>query len=111
MKFSQGVDVLIHEVVDPVALRKLKPSEKLFQAIVGHHTTPEQAGEIFTRVKPRLALFSHSAGTSSIVDQTRKSYSGRVEIGEDLMVIDIGEEVRLKRAQRHAAEMSTRCRR
>lgn len=101
VKFSQGVDVLIHEVVDPVALRKLKPSEKLFQAIVGHHTTPEQAAEIFTRVKPRLAVFSHTAGTSSVVDQTRKSYSGRVEMGEDLMVIDIGEEVRLKRAQTH----------
>jgi hypothetical protein len=52
VKHCQGVDVLIHEVIDDQALRKLVPGEQLLKAIVGHHTTPEQAGQIFDRVKP-----------------------------------------------------------
>lgn len=55
----------------------------------------EQAAGIFTRVAPKLAVFSHSPGTSAIVEQTRRLYRGRVEMGRDLMVIDIGDEVRV----------------
>ena len=36
-------------------------------------------------------------GTAAIAEQTRRSYPGRVEMGEDLMLIDIGAEVRVKR--------------
>ena len=93
----KGVDVLIHEAIDPELLRKLVSSEPLLKSIVERHTTPEQAADIFSRVSPRLAVFSHSPGTAAIVEQTRRQYSGRVEMGEDLMVIDIGDEVRVKR--------------
>jgi ribonuclease Z len=94
---SKGVDVLIHEAVDEVSLKKLAPSQRLFDAIVGHHTTPEQAADIFRRVSPRLALFSHAAGGAAVVERTRRTYPGRVEFGEDLMVIDIGDEVVVRR--------------
>ena len=52
VKHCQGVDVLIHQVTDDEALCKLAVSEQLLKAIVGHHTTPEQAGQIFDRVRP-----------------------------------------------------------
>jgi ribonuclease Z len=94
----KGVDVLIHEAIDADLLRKLVPDEQRRQAIVARHTTPEQAARIFSRVSPRLALFSHSPGTAAIIDQTRRAYPGRVEMGEDLMVIDIGADVRVTRA-------------
>jgi ribonuclease Z len=94
----KGVDVLIHEAIDADLLRKLIPDEQRRQAIVARHTTPEQAARIFSRVSPRLALFSHSPGTAAIIDQTRRAYPGRVEMGEDLMVIDIGADVRVTRA-------------
>ena len=97
VKFSKGVDLLIHEVVDEVSLKKLAPSQRLFEAIVGHHTTPEQAADIFRRVSPRLALFSHAEGGGAVVERTRRTYPGRVEFGEDLMVIDIGDEVVVRR--------------
>ena len=93
VNFSKGVDVLIHEAVDEVSLKKLVPSQRLFEAIVGHHTTPEQAADIFRRVSPRLALFSHAEGGAAVVERTRRTYPGRVEFGEDLMVIEIGDEV------------------
>jgi ribonuclease Z len=97
--FAKGVDVLVHEAIDPDALRKLVPSQRLYEAIVGHHTTPEQAADIFRRVSPRLAVFSHTPGTPAILERTRRSYSGRVELGEDLMEIAIGEEVVVSRRQ------------
>ena len=94
----KGVDVLIHEAIDPDVLRRLIPDNQRVDAIVARHTTPEQAATVFTKVSPRLAVFSHSPGTAAIVEQTRRSYSGRVQMGEDLMVIDIGAEVRVKLA-------------
>jgi ribonuclease Z len=92
----KGVDVLIHEAIDLETLRKLVSNQQLVASIVARHTTAEQAAGIFSRVSPRLAVFSHSPGTAAIVEQTKRSYSGRVEMGEDLMVIDIGDEVRVR---------------
>jgi len=94
--FCKGVDVLIHEAIDLDVLRRLVPNQQRMEAIVARHTTPEQAAGIFSRVSPRLAVFSHSPGTVAIVEQTKRSYSGRVEMGEDLMVIDIGGDVRVR---------------
>ena len=94
----KGVDVLIHEAIDLEVLRRLVPDKIRMGAIVERHTTPEQAAGVFSKVSPRLAVFSHSPGTPAIVEQTRRSYPGRVEMGEDLMVIDIGAELRVKLA-------------
>lgn len=94
----RGVDVLIHEAIDEDVVRKLVQSDQeLVDAIVGHHTTPEQAAEIFRRVGPRLAVFSHIPPASAILERTRRSYSGRVEYGQDLMVIDVGADVVVRR--------------
>ena len=91
----KGVDVLIHEAIDVDVLRRLVPDKSRMDAIVTRHTTPEQAASIFSKVSPRLAVFSHSPGTAAIVEQTRRSYGGRVAMGEDLMVVDVGTEVRV----------------
>lgn len=95
--FSEGVDVLIHEVIDPGAFRVENPSTSTerIQTVVAHHTTPEQAGTIFARVKPKLAVYSHivPGGTTGLIDLTRKKYSGPLEVGEDLMRVEVGEKV------------------
>jgi ribonuclease Z len=102
IRFSQGADVLIHEVIDPEAFRAKNPSmsEERLRAIAGHHTTAEQAGTIFSRVKPKLAVYSHivPGDTTSLIPLTRKTYSGPLEVGEDLMTIEIGEGVVVHRA-------------
>ena len=99
--FSQGADVLIHEVIDPQAFRAKNPSvsEERFRAIAGHHTTAEQAGTIFSRVKPKLAVYSHivPGDTTSLLPSTRKTYSGPLEVGEDLMSVEIGGQVVVNR--------------
>ena len=63
--------------------------------------TPEQAGEVFARTKPRLAVYSHIvqpiASEQDLVPPTRKTYGGPVEVGEDLMVIEVGEKIKIRR--------------
>jgi ribonuclease Z len=50
---------------------------------------------VFARVKPRLAVYSHvvPGDTPNLIPLTRKAYSGPLEVGEDLMSIEIGEKV------------------
>ena len=98
VKACHGVDLLIHEAIDQDVVRKLVANnDQLFEAIVAHHTTPEQAADIFRRTAPRLAVFSHIPPVSAILERTRRSYKGRVEYGEDLMVIDVGDEIVVRR--------------
>jgi len=97
IRFSQKADVLIHEVIDPATFRGKNPtmSAERLQAIVGHHTTAELAGTIFTQVKPKLAVYSHivPGDSTDLVPLTRKTYFGPLEVGEDLMSLEIGEGV------------------
>jgi ribonuclease Z len=83
--------------MDPDAFRLRNPamSAERVRSILGHHTTPEQAGTVFARAKPKLALYSHIGppDASDLIPLTRKTYSGPLEVGEDLMSIDIGEKV------------------
>jgi ribonuclease Z len=103
---STGVDVIVHEVIAaPPALLEQSATAR---RIVGFHTLPEDAGRIFARVRPRLAVYSHvvllttdpafpAPAVTELVPRTRSTYSGPLEVGEDLMAIEIGREVRVRR--------------
>jgi ribonuclease Z len=101
IKFAQGTDVLIHEVIDPEAFGENTDPDSREQRkkIIEHHTTPEQAGIVFTRVKPKLAVYSHIVppDVPEVVPHTRKTYSGPLEVGEDLMSIEIGDKIEVRR--------------
>lgn len=89
IRFSRGVDLLIHEV-------SASP-----QTGVAVHVTPEEAGQVFDRVKPKLAVYSHiilppNFTLSDLVARTRQTYKGPLEVGEDLMVIIVGETVKIQ---------------
>lgn len=103
VQFSHGVDLLIHEVVateDQFVALTGRSVERLRQ-IIAHHTTPEEAGEIFSRVNPKLAVYSHlvppSVKPEDLIASTRKTYAGALEVGEDLMTIEVGEEIQVRR--------------
>jgi ribonuclease Z len=104
IRFAQGTDLLIHEVIDPEMFRAQAPLLNAEQAssVIAHHTTPEQAGAIFTQVKPKLAVYSHivPGDAPNVLSLTRKTYSGPLELGEDLMSIEIGEKVEVRRPMR-----------
>jgi len=93
---AQGTDLLVHEVT--AASGSAAESAAQLKRISANHTTPEQAGEVFTRVKPRLAVYNHlllfgGATAEDLIPATRKKYSGPLAVGQDLLQIDIGESV------------------
>lgn len=105
IKHAQGVDLLVHELGrwkdDPLLsgtpgelLPNSRQTREQVRTIAAHHTDGAEAGRVFERVKPKLALFSHyNAAPAATLPLVRQSYSGPVEFGEDLMTIDIGEDV------------------
>ena len=98
---AQGTDIVIHEVA--AAREEMLAFDERIQLILDHHTTPEEAGIVFDRVGPKLALYSHLTLLSSpespevtveeLIQRTRTNYSGRLLVGEDLMRLEIGESV------------------
>ena len=104
IKYGQGADLLVHEVaIAPPALMQ----EVSIQRIVAHLTTPREAGTVFAQTRPKLAAFTHlvflasdkipASTIADLVAQTRETYDGPLEVGEDLMQFDIGESVRIIR--------------
>jgi ribonuclease Z len=69
--------------------------------ILDQHVSPEQAGGVFSKVRPRLAVYSHiippNATEADLIAPTRKTYSGPLELGEDLMAIEVGERIELRK--------------
>jgi ribonuclease Z len=98
VRYGQGADLLVHEVA---MARPELLSEPYIQRIVNHHTSPQEAGQVFAQTQPRLAVFTHlvmlASGTVSaptvddLVAATRQTYSGPLEVGEDLMSFELGE--------------------
>lgn len=101
IRHAQGVDLLIHEVAAPETFVRAGTPPERAKSVVAHHVTPEQAGEIFSRTKPKLAVYSHivlpTATEQDLIPPTRKTYAGPLELGEDLMVIEVGEKVVVRR--------------
>ena len=106
IRVARGADLLVHEVA--WAKPELQKSSEAARVILSLHTTPEQAGNVFTRVGPKLAVYSHivlvttdpkfaEPTTADVLELTRKTFSGNLEIGEDLMTIDIANGMKVQR--------------
>ena len=100
IQHSQGVDVLVHEVT--AAAGSAVESPEQLKRIGNNHTTPEQAGEVFSRVRPKLAVFNHlllfgGATAEDLIPATRNKYLGPLIVGEDLLQIEIGKSVEARR--------------
>jgi ribonuclease Z len=98
IKHATGTDLLIHEVF---AMSEQMAKLPQLRPIAAHHTSPEEAGTVFSRVKPKLAAYSHIVllGTDvrELSTRTQSAYQGPLEIGEDLMRFTIGDRVVTKR--------------
>jgi ribonuclease Z len=104
IKYGTGSDLLIHEV----AIARPELMSNLFaQFIIAHHTSPHDAGRVFAQAKPKLAAYTHlvflsnekvtEATLDDLVAQTRETYNGPLEVGEDLTSFEIGETVTVHR--------------
>jgi ribonuclease Z len=104
IRHAQGVDLLVHEVAAPETFERAGVRPERATSVIEHHVTPEQAGEVFTKTKPKLAVYSHivlpTATEQDLIPPTRKTYTGPLEVGEDLMVIEVGDKVEVRRPSR-----------
>lgn len=93
---AKGTDLIVHEVFFVSEERLNAPGPA--RAIGGIHTSPEDAGTVFSKVAPKLAVYTHlvTLGTEEplldLVARTRTTYDGPLVVGEDLMtfVLDGG---------------------
>jgi ribonuclease Z len=99
IRHAKGVDLLIHEV-GAASAEELRRNE-LSRTIIAHHTTPERAAQLFNEVHPKLAVFSHIVVRGVSVDEmmhtTRLTYTGPLQLGEDLMRFHVGDSVTIER--------------
>ena len=108
IRYAKGADVIIHEVA--AANEQTMQTSPLVNQILGFHTSPEEAGKVFEQTKPKLAVYSHIVlltaepsipppTINEVILRTKKTYSGAVEAGEDLLGIEIGDKVIVKKQQ------------
>lgn len=102
IRYAKGADVVIHEVA--AANEQSMQNSPLINQILGFHTSPEDAGKVFEQIKPKLAVYSHIVlltadpsipppTTNDLIQLTQKYYKGTLQVGEDLLSIEIGDKV------------------
>jgi ribonuclease Z len=96
---ATGADLLIHEVA--MIPEQLFEEFPVFRNILDHHTTPEQAGEVFSATQPKMAVYSHIVLSglpdkgipfptpAELLAATRTTYCGPLLAGVDLMKFKI----------------------
>jgi len=106
IKFAKGADVIIHEVA--LADKESTQNSTVVRQILGLHTSPEDAGKVFEQVRPKLAVYTHIAfltanpsiplpTVNDLAQRTKTTFTGAVQVGEDLMSIEIGDEVKVSK--------------
>jgi ribonuclease Z len=94
---SQGVDLLVHEVTHGMSMGAEQAN---LERVRRNHTVPEDAGKVFSRTRPKLAVYTHlllfgDATAADLIPATRPNYDGPLMVGEDLMQFEVGDEVRV----------------
>jgi ribonuclease Z len=102
IRHAAATDLLVHEVTAAAGAAAESQDQEQLKRIGSNHTTPEQAAIVFSRAQPKLAVFNHlllfgGAQAEDLILMTRKGYAGALEVGEDLMRIDIGDQVIVRR--------------
>jgi ribonuclease Z len=104
IRYAKGADVVIHEVA--ASNEHSMQTSPLINQILGFHTSPEDAGKVFEQIKPKLAVYSHIVlltadpsipppTSNDLTQRTQKYYKGTLQVGEDLLSIEISDQVKV----------------
>lgn len=93
---AQGADVIVHEVFDhgrdPVP-RGTQSAETMPQ-VASYHTLSTEVGEVASQAGAGALILTHivppSADPARLIADARAHFDGFVAVGEDLMVVDVG---------------------
>lgn len=95
LEYGKGVDVLVHEVQVPS--KGNSKEAQLANMSLSVHTTPAQAGFIFSKTKPRMAVYNHvippDTSGEELAAETKPHYQGPLITAEDFMTITIGDKI------------------
>jgi len=95
IEHARGADVLVHEVQVPSP--GASDEAQLANVSLSVHSTPSQVAAVFSEARPRLAVYSHiippETTARDLAAQT--PYDGLMTIAHDLMMIVIGDEIRV----------------
>ncbi|VGO19076.1 MBL fold metallo-hydrolase [Pontiella sulfatireligans] len=106
IKYAKGTDLLIHEVMPGAISESQREStrESSRKGLLSrwHHTNATDAGKVFEQVRPQLVVYTHlivgpRGSLEKIIAETKKTYKGSLVIGEDMMKIEVGQNVTIKK--------------
>jgi len=90
LKYSNGADMLIHEVYYKKGYDQKDEFWKKYHA--ENHTSTYELGEIASKTKPGLVIMYHilfwGATEKDLLDEVSQKYKGKVVVGEDLAVFE-----------------------
>jgi len=96
---AQNTDLLVHEIFASKA--EILEKNPRLQKIERYHTNPDQILEVLDQVSPRMAILTHvilvGIEENALIQELQDSYAGEVILGEDLMRIEIGSDIKVIR--------------
>ncbi len=94
---AQDVDLLIHEIF--AAKEKILGENPRLQKIERYHTNPTQLSRVLDEITPRMTILTHviliGIEESSVITQLKDGYTGEIRMGEDLIRLDVGSEIKV----------------
>ncbi len=94
---AQDIDLLIHEIF--AAKTNLLEKNPRLQKIERYHTNPNQMSRILGDARPRMTVLTHiiliGVEEDALIKQLNDSYSGEIRMGEDLMRLEVGNEIKV----------------
>lgn len=99
LEAAAGTQLFVHEIFQ--ASDALLKDNPLMARVKTFHVDASEAGSVFHRVRPKLAVYSHiiliGVSIEDVVKRTRATYNGPLVVGEDLMRFVVGEDVAVYR--------------
>ena len=101
VRYSQGADVVLHEVMSGALENFIRTTfpEEVADDIVALHTLAPDVGRVFAKTGTRLGVLTHLNNEPSAIPEleaeVRSTFDGRFVVGQDLMRIEIGDDVRV----------------
>jgi ribonuclease Z len=90
IKYSQGADILIHEVYYKKAFDEKDEFWKRYHSI--NHTSTYELAEIANKTRPGVLVLNHvlfwGSSEQEILDEIAQGYDGKVLVGADLQVFE-----------------------
>ena len=100
---ARGVDLLIHEIF--AARPDLLEKNPRLRKIERYHTSPAQMSRVLRETRPKLTVLTHIilAGVRQnvLIQRLQDEYTGEVHMGEDLMRLEVGSNVKVLRFEKN----------